>query len=113
MSESASETRRATTVMVTERERKKEKGREREKVGRGCERNRCEKEERDGKRASRNARPCMRLGNTLIGLSDSFRVAPYRRDRFRFDKIEFHLTRVEYREPASRVRARVHRVILF
>lgn len=33
----------------------------------------------------------MHLGNALIGLSDGFRVAPYRRDRFRFDKIEFHL----------------------
>lgn len=93
MSESASETRR-------DHHRDGDRARENERVERGMhERNWCEKEERDRKRVSpKRARTCMRLGNALIGLSDSFRVAPYRRDRFRFDKIEFHLTRVEYRE---------------
>jgi len=33
----------------------------------------------------------MRHGNALIGLSNGFRVAPYRWDCSRFDKIEFHL----------------------
>lgn len=48
-------------------------------------------EERDGKRVHQTHGTYMRLGNALIGLFDGFRVAPYRWDRSRFDKIEFHL----------------------
>lgn len=51
----------------------------------------------------------MRLGNALIGLSDGFRVAPYRWNRSRFDKIEFHLE-----SAVTRVRLLLHtRNILF
>lgn len=60
---------------------------------RGVERESGDKreEERGGKRVRRTHGTYMRLGNALIGLSDGFRVAPYRWDRSRFDKIEFHL----------------------
>lgn len=96
----------ATTVTVTERERMEgSSGCEREPVRKGGT--------RDRKRVSRNARTCMRLGNALIGLSDSFRVAPYPRDRFRFDKIEFHLTRVEYRERSRSGHARILALFYF
>lgn len=49
----------------------------------------------------------MRLGNALIGLSDGFRVAPYRWKRSRFDKIEFHL------ESAVCTRLRIRDVFYF
>lgn len=77
-----------TTVTLIERENgKRENGTE--GVG-----GRMETRGREGgtrwKESTSNAR-YMRLGNALIGLSDGFRVAPYRWDRSRFDKIEFHL----------------------
>lgn len=69
-------------VRERERERRSGTGESDERVERG---------KRDEKRVRRTHGIYMRLGNALIGLSDGFRVAPYRWDRSRFDKIEFHL----------------------
>jgi len=75
-----------TTVTLIERENEKTGEWKRELRGRVVTRGR-----REGKRVYRTHGTYMRFGNALIGLSDGFRVAPYRWDRSRFDKIEFHL----------------------
>lgn len=108
MSESIGETGRGHRDADRARERKtaewNRRGVERESGDKGAG-----EEERDGKRVRRTHGTYMRLGNALIGLSDGFRVAPYRWDRSRFDKIEFHLE-----SAVTRVRLLLHtRNILF
>lgn len=85
MSENIGETGRDHRDADKARERETENGTEGgdERAGR---RNEMEREYTE-----RTVHTYMRLGNALIGLSDGFRVAPYRWDRSRFDKIEFHL----------------------